>query len=181
MTTRASPTCFGRWPSRKPPRRLERGAGVDEEAADAARAFGHLSALHRVLSEYGTFEGYLGHLERCRELEQEALDLTVEVGDFEAAAGCRQNLACTLRMLGRTQEAAEMMREAAASLLALSSAGELAALGDDFGAILAETGQIALPSGSWPRRTPSMRSSGRRAARSRRTRSPRPTTRHGHG
>ena len=112
-----------------------------EEAADAARAFGHRSALHRVLSEYGTFEGYLGHLERCRELEQEALDLTVELGDFEAEASCRQNLACTLRMLGRTPEAAQMMREAAASQLAMSSAVELTALGDDFGAILAETGR----------------------------------------
>ena len=111
-----------------------------EEAADAARAFGHLSALHRVLSEYGSFEGYLGHLERCCELEQEALDLTVALGDLEGEASCRQNLACTLRMLGQTQEAAEMMREAAASLLVLSSAGELTSLGDDFGAILAETG-----------------------------------------
>jgi predicted ATPase/class 3 adenylate cyclase len=121
--------------------RLDAARALYDEAVAVARAAGDRHALHRVLSELGAFVGGRGDLELCRKMEQEALDLTIELSDPPAETSCRQNLACTLRLMGHIDEAEEMMTATVVSALAMYGPGELVYIGDDYGAILAETGR----------------------------------------
>jgi hypothetical protein len=121
--------------------RLDQARALYEEAVAVARAADDLEALHRALSGLAVFVGNTGDLELCRGMEREALDLTIELGDPPAELGCRQNLACTLRLMGQLQEAEAMMTSTVASALAIYATTDLIYIGDDYGAILAEIGR----------------------------------------
>ena len=113
-----------------------------EESLAIARADADLAQLHLTLVSLG---GLVidpeKDLERCRQMEQEALDITIELGDYGAELGCRQNLACTLRLLGRLDEAESMMRGVASAAPALYQGFEMASIADDYAAILGGLGQ----------------------------------------
>ena len=71
---------------------LDEARALYEEAVAVARALGDRDALHRALAEFGAYIGNIGDLELCRQMEQEALDITIELGDPPAEVSCRQNL-----------------------------------------------------------------------------------------
>ena len=121
--------------------RLDQARALYEEAVAVARAADDLESLHRALSGLAVFVGNTGNLELCRQMEQEALDLTIELGDPRAELGCRQNLACTLRLMGQIRDAESMMTATVVSALAIYATTDLIYIGDDYGAILAQIGR----------------------------------------
>ena len=65
------------------------------------------------------------------------------MGDVVAVSDSQQNLACTLRMLGRAGEADLMMRQVIPVALAYQDDQNAATLAEDYAAILADLGHDA--------------------------------------
>ena len=95
------------------------------EAVSSARSLGDSNQLHRALAEFGGFESIQGNLAASWDLEQEALRITIEVGDLENELGCKQNLACTLGLMGLA--AADKMICASRSRIAMIDESDLTA------------------------------------------------------
>ncbi len=114
-----------------------------EEALRAARASGDEVLIHRTLGYYATFEGIEHHDTRSLELGTEALEIARRLGDAAAEVVYQHSLACTLRVIGRVEEADQEMRRIIARALTMSEPAELAVLGEDYGAVLAELGDHA--------------------------------------
>jgi tetratricopeptide (TPR) repeat protein len=112
-----------------------------EEAIAASRATGNVFQLHRALSEMATFESDQGDLEHCRPLEEEALALAIESNDPASEVGYRQNLACTLRMLGHVDDAEAALNALLPAALAIHEDTDLISIVEDYAAVLAERGQ----------------------------------------
>ena len=112
-----------------------------EESRVKARLEGNLAQLHRTLNSEAGLVGVLGDFEEERRMEEESLEIAIQLDDMGAVLGCRQNLACTLRILGRLEEAESMMREVVAVSPALHQGFEMASLADDYAAILGGLGQ----------------------------------------
>jgi hypothetical protein len=74
----------------------------------------------------------------------EAFEVAKRTGNPFVALTNEHNIACTLRMLGRNREAYEMMRPLIPTALAMSVTGNLMSCAEDFGALLAELGEIEL-------------------------------------
>ena len=74
---------------------------VFEEVISIVRDLGDPAPLRIALLELGGYESADGNLERSFELESEAVAIALELGDVVAVSDSRQNLACTLRLLGR--------------------------------------------------------------------------------
>jgi predicted ATPase/class 3 adenylate cyclase len=111
-----------------------------EEVISLVRDIGDPAAIRIALTELGGYAAEDGNLERSLELESEAVAIALEMGDVVAASDSRQNLACTLRMLGRTNEADLMMRQVIPVALAYQDAQNAATLAEDYAAILADLG-----------------------------------------
>ncbi|MCW2830068.1 MAG: hypothetical protein JWP31_760 [Aeromicrobium sp.] len=111
-----------------------------EEVISIVRDLEDPAALRIALTELGGYEAADGHLDRSLELEREAVAVAEGMGDVVAASDARQNLACTLRMLGRAGEAALMMREVIPVALAYHDDQNAATLAEDYATILAELG-----------------------------------------
>ena len=84
----------------------------EEVISDRSRPREIPLALDRIaLTELGGYETTDGHPERALALEREAVAVAEGMGDVVAVADSKQNLACTLRILGRAGEAAQTMQE----------------------------------------------------------------------
>jgi len=87
------------------------------------------------------FEAYEGNLERCLELDTIALGLYEQRGDERRALRLRHNIACTLRELGRVDEAERQMRYQMPQHLQVADPTGLIVIAEDYGAVLAELGR----------------------------------------
>ncbi len=130
----------------------EKARPAYEEALRAARASGDQMLLHRTLSMFGTFEAIEHHESRSIELDTEALAVARSIGDRGSELAYRHNIACTLRLLGRVQEAAEQMQGVITEALSLDARARLhpaqqdepaalAVFAEDYAAVSAELGE----------------------------------------
>jgi predicted ATPase/class 3 adenylate cyclase len=128
--------------------RTQAELGERESARSAFEEAAHLSievgdpALHAdILSDLSMFEAYEGNLERCLELDTIALGLYEQRGDERRALRLRHNIACTLRELGRVDEAERQMRYQMPQHLQVADPTGLIVIAEDYGAVLAELGR----------------------------------------
>jgi predicted ATPase/class 3 adenylate cyclase len=128
-------------------------AGVEAELGETARArslFEEALAvtrntddplhLARLLGDFGLFEAREHNYERALELSSAAVDLDVTSGNAAYALTSRHNVACTLRQMGRLDQAEERMREEIPEFLEFNDPGMLIFLAEDYAAVLAERG-----------------------------------------
>ena len=112
-----------------------------EEALRVARASADPVLLHRILGYVAAFEALEHDEARSLELDSEALAIARDVGDVGAELAYRNNIACTLRILGRVDEADVQMRHLIPQALTMSEPVELAYFAEDYAAISAELGR----------------------------------------
>ena len=117
---------------------------VFDEVISIVRDLNDPAALRIALTELGGYEASDGNLERSQELEIEAVAVAQQMGDLVAVSDSQQNLACTLRMLGRAGEAELMMRQVIPVALAYQDAQTAANVAEDYAAMLADLGHVAL-------------------------------------
>jgi predicted ATPase/class 3 adenylate cyclase len=120
------------------------GCATFDEVISIVRELGDPAALRIALCELGGYEATDGNLDRSRELEEEAVEVARQMGDLVAVSDSQQNLSCTLRMLGRPEEAERMMRQVIPVALAHQDAQNAATLAEDYAAILADLGHDVL-------------------------------------
>jgi tetratricopeptide (TPR) repeat protein len=123
---------------------VEEAAPLYEEALAVARASGDRAQLEQVLSDLSSFEASRHNYRRCLEMDTEALGIARELGDAVGVLLNQQNLACTLRQMGRLDEAHDLMRDLVPQLLRYDVPASLTAVAEDFAAILAERGDHVL-------------------------------------
>lgn len=109
-----------------------------DEVVTIVREAGEPEATRIALLEVGGFEANQGRLDRALELESEALEHAISACGALQQAHVRQNLACTLRMLGRADEADPMMRQVIRVTLAYEDSASVANVAEDYAAILAD-------------------------------------------
>ncbi|MGI8699630.1 MAG: ATP-binding protein [Nocardioidaceae bacterium] len=113
-----------------------------EEGVVLARELDNVARLELTLNSLGQLEAFEGNFERSLELLNAALVIDLEQGSEIGVLEGRQHLACTLRMMGRLDEAHRLIRDQIPDLLRLSNpAGvAVACLAEDYGAVLAALG-----------------------------------------
>ena len=111
-----------------------------EEAIDVARESGAKEQLRSVLLHFATLESSEHNYHRSMELDMEAVDLARELGDPFAELNHQHNMACTLRLMGRVEEARRRMRSLIHPFLEFDEPRMLIALAEDYSAVLAELG-----------------------------------------
>ena len=109
-------------------------------AVGVARESGDRGQLRVVLGEFAILEASEGHPEQALELDAESLSIARDLGDPIGALTAEHNMACTLREMGRIDEAHQQMSGLVARGLEVAGPGALTALAEDYAAILAETG-----------------------------------------
>jgi tetratricopeptide (TPR) repeat protein len=112
-----------------------------EEALQAARASNDPILLHRTLGYVAAFEASEHDDTRALELDTEALEIARDLGDVGAELAYQHNIACTLRILGRVDEADGQMRGLIPRALRDSEPAELAYFAEDYAAVCAELGR----------------------------------------
>ncbi len=112
-----------------------------DEAVGVARGSGERGQLRVVLGELAILEASEGHHERSLELDSEALAIARELEDPIGALTAEHNMACTLREMGRVDDARQQMRGLVPRGLEVAGPGALTALAEDYAAILAEVGE----------------------------------------
>jgi tetratricopeptide (TPR) repeat protein len=115
-----------------------------EEALMVARESGDKRYVQHALADLAILEAVEGNYQRSTELNIEALDLAHELGDTVIALIARENMACTLREMGRVEEAQMQMHNLIPQALQLATSTGLTALAEDYAAILAELGDHKL-------------------------------------
>jgi hypothetical protein len=100
--------------------------------------------LAAALNAFARFEADAGALDRAMLLEQEALNISIAVGDDRGALGYRESIACTLRLMGRVEDAFRLSVELVPAFLELGEPVSLISVAEDHGAIVAELGDHAL-------------------------------------
>ena len=111
-----------------------------DEAVGVARVAGNRGQLRVVLGEFAILEATEGQPERALELDAEALSIARELEDPIGMLTSEHNMAVTLREIGRLDEAHQQMRSLVPRSLEIAGPAALAALAEDFAAILAEVG-----------------------------------------
>lgn len=111
------------------------------EAVASARQSGTKVDLLRVLGNSALLEHYEHNYERSLELHVEVLALAEELGSPDFVLSAKHNLACTLRGLGRLEEAKAQMRALIPRALELSEPELLVVIAEDYAAVLAELGE----------------------------------------
>jgi predicted ATPase/class 3 adenylate cyclase len=125
--------------------RTDEAFGLFEEAADLARSVGDVDArssrqLRRILGSFAQVEYVRGEYQRSLDLAEEVIDLSRRAGDIYMVQGVRQNIACTLRLMGRLTEAEEEMRAIIPQVLNFNEPYSVIGVTEDYGAILADLG-----------------------------------------
>ncbi|MBA3265855.1 MAG: hypothetical protein H0T14_05695 [Nocardioidaceae bacterium] len=111
-----------------------------EEALAIARESGDKAQLCAILGGVATLVGFEHDYQRSLELDTEALDIARELADPSAALFHQHNLACSLRLIGRVQEAKEQMIDLIPRSLEFNEPADLMVLAEDYAAILADSG-----------------------------------------
>jgi predicted ATPase/class 3 adenylate cyclase len=111
-----------------------------EAAVGVARRSGDRGQLRVVLGEFAILEASEGHHEQALELDAQALAIARELEDPIGALTAEHNMACTLREMGRIDDAHRQMRNLVPRGLEVAGPGALTALAEDYAAILAEVG-----------------------------------------
>jgi predicted ATPase len=111
-----------------------------EDAVTLAREANDAEQLLWALGVLAILEGDEHNYERCLELGQEAVAIARAVGARAYILPSQHNMACTLRLMGRVEEAKEQMRSLIPQVLALNEPGLLVAAAEDYAAILADHG-----------------------------------------
>jgi predicted ATPase/class 3 adenylate cyclase len=111
-----------------------------EEAIIIARETNEKPRLAGALSNLARLEVVEHNYEHALVLEQAAVDINDALGDELDALGGRHNLACTLREMGRLDEARRQMHNQIPQFLRLAPPEILIVLAEDYGAVLAEMG-----------------------------------------
>jgi predicted ATPase/class 3 adenylate cyclase len=118
----------------------EARAFYDESVAVAMSSDNQMQ-LHQALADLAWhIQSTSGDHETVLELKLQALEVAKRTGNPYAALTDQHNVACTLRMLGRLEEAYSMQRPLILTALAMNVTGNLMACAEDFAAMLAEIG-----------------------------------------
>ena len=112
-----------------------------DEAIAIAMSTGNMLQLHQALADLAWhIQSTSGDHEAVLQLKQEALAVAKRTGNPYAALTDQHNVGCTLRMLGRFDEAYAIMRPLIPTALAMNVTGNVMACAEDFAAMLAEIG-----------------------------------------
>jgi predicted ATPase/class 3 adenylate cyclase len=109
-----------------------------EEALTAAREANDRAIVAGVLVEAAHLEYQTGNPERRVDLERQALSIYEDRGDDYWAVAVRGDIACSLRLLGRLEEAEQLMLQVVSQLLQVGPVEPW--LAEDYGALLADLG-----------------------------------------
>lgn len=114
------------------------------ESLTLARETGDLTQICSTLVDYAFLMGEsLGDYERALDMETEALAVAEELGDPAFIMRCQGNAACSMRLLGRVEEARDLMRSLMVTAFELDLPVQDAELAEDYAAVLAELGEAA--------------------------------------
>ncbi len=121
---------------------FEEAVTLAEDTADGGLA----SQLQyvRVLGESSVFAHSQGNYERALELERRVIEVSDELGHVTLGLTTQQNMACTLRLMGRCADARLLMVQIVPQFLEFNEVANLTDLADDYAAILAELGEARL-------------------------------------
>ena len=111
-----------------------------EEALPIARRLDDKHLLHQTLGYVATFEAIDHDDQRSLELGTEAIAVARECGDPTAVLGHQHNLACTLRLVGRVKDSAQLMSSLIPEALKMRDPSHLIVLAEDYAAVVAELG-----------------------------------------
>ena len=111
-----------------------------EEALILARSLGDNYRLSRALSDLASLAVVEHNLERSLQLNREAVRIAGAEGDEVNPLKDRHSIACTLREMGRFEEASSEMRDLIPSIVRLGNPEWLVLLAEDYAAVLAEVG-----------------------------------------
>jgi predicted ATPase/class 3 adenylate cyclase len=111
-----------------------------EEALAIARRLDDKPLLHHILGYFSSFEGIDHDEQRSMALGTEAIAVARDCGDTDAVLVYQHNLACSLRLLGRVEDAAQLMSSLVPDVVKMRYPAELTVLAEDYAAIVAELG-----------------------------------------
>ena len=115
------------------------------EGLALARRSGDKVHLHVALVDMALFvESHDGDHEASLALKREALEVARDLGTPTNVVMDTENIACTLRMLGRADEANDLVRGIVSEAIRINMQANLLYLAEDYGAILAEVGHSRL-------------------------------------
>jgi tetratricopeptide (TPR) repeat protein len=123
----------------------ERGKPIEarrlyEAAIALDRKYDHKAQLRVDLGDFAILEGWERNYQRSMELDAEALAIAREFEDPFAVLFQQHNMACTLRVTGRVEEANEQLHELIPLILQIDDAAFLMILAEDYAAVHAELG-----------------------------------------
>jgi predicted ATPase/class 3 adenylate cyclase len=105
-------------------------AQQSEDAYAMTRALGNLALLEHDKKNYG----------RSLELMHTSVPLLLQLGDELGVLQARHNMACTLRQMGRLEDAYQQMRQQISDVVKFGDAEMVMVLAEDYAALLAERG-----------------------------------------
>jgi predicted ATPase/class 3 adenylate cyclase len=111
-----------------------------EEAAALAQDLNEPELVARVLRNLATMEARVGNLERSLELDTTVLRIEQQRGNERGVLIQRENMACTMRMMGKVDDAHQQMREVIPDAIRLADPDMLVSLAEDYAAVLAGLG-----------------------------------------
>jgi predicted ATPase/class 3 adenylate cyclase len=115
------------------------------ESLALARQSGDKVHLHMALSDMALFvESRDRDHEASLALKREALEVALELGTPTSEVMDNENIACTLRLMGRADEANDVIRGIVSDAIRINMQANLVYLAEDYGAILAEVGHSRL-------------------------------------
>lgn len=115
-----------------------------EEAVSVARETGEQADLSYALMELSNLEAAEGNLDRSMHLLEESFPISRELGDEAQLIMSKHNMACTLREMGRTEEAYREMTQLIVATLRQRSPIVSIIFAEDYAAVLAELGETAV-------------------------------------
>lgn len=122
-------------------RRFTAGRPLLQEAVRLARESQNTNELHDALQVLAMLEASDGDLQSALDLQTETLAIAHQLEAPDAAVNDRQNMACSLRLIGRVGEAHEQMYRLVPDALNVNWASNLMILAEDYACVLAELGQ----------------------------------------
>ena len=109
-----------------------------DEARAVAQEIGDNRQLHLALQAYASFEDAQGNYERALQLDTQAVEVARQLKDSWRVLVGQHNIACTLRELGRVQEAADQLREIIPAVLDTNAPLFLTNLAGSYAGVLAD-------------------------------------------
>jgi tetratricopeptide (TPR) repeat protein len=109
-------------------------------ATDIARSSGNPTVTAMMLLDLSILESEVGNHELTMELLKEAVEINRKLEDEWGVLVAENNLACTLRELGRLQEAKALMQRLVPTVLKHHDARLTVAFAEDFAALLSDLG-----------------------------------------